>query len=106
MAQLFPFIEISKGSANNGIQIGSDRSSVANELDQNIFEITDNLKIFKGKHTFTIGSHNEFFNFRNLFINNFNGRWTFSNIATFMADNPRQVQVTYSNIPVRLKTFC
>ncbi|MGI8583712.1 MAG: TonB-dependent receptor [Chitinophagaceae bacterium] len=101
--QLFPFIEISKGSANNGIQIGSDRSSVANELDQNIFEITDNLKIFKGKHTFTIGSHNEFFNFRNLFINNFNGRWTFSNIAAFMADNPRQVQVTYSNIPGDLK---
>lgn len=96
--QLFPFIEISKGSANNGIQMGSERSSVANELDQDIFEITDNLRIFKGKHTFTVGSHNEFFQFRNLFINNFNGRWTFANIAAFNANNPRQVQVTYSNI--------
>lgn len=100
---LFPFIEISKGSANNGIQLGSERSSVANELDQDIFEITDNVKIFKGKHTFTIGTHNEFFKFRNLFINNFNGRWTFSNIGTLTANNPRQVQVTYSNIPGDLK---
>lgn len=97
--QLFPFIEISKGSANNGIQFGAERSSVANELDQDIFEITDNLRIFQGKHTFTIGTHNEFFKFRNLFINNFNGRWTFSNIDAFYANNPRQVQVTYSNIP-------
>jgi outer membrane receptor protein involved in Fe transport len=100
---LFPFIEISKGSANNGIQVGSERSSVANELDQNIFEITDNLKIFQGKHTFTVGTHNEFFDFRNLFINNFNGRWTFSNINAFYANNPRQVQVTYSNIPGEAK---
>jgi hypothetical protein len=65
--QLFPFIEISKGTSNNGIQAGSERSSVANELDQDIFEITDNLKIFQGKNTFTIGTHNEFFKFRNLY---------------------------------------
>jgi outer membrane receptor protein involved in Fe transport len=97
--QLFPFIEISKGTSNNGIQAGSERSSVANELDQDIFEITDNLKIFQGKNTFTIGTHNEFFKFRNLFINNNNGRWTFANIAAFYANTPRQVQVTYSNVP-------
>jgi hypothetical protein len=102
---LFPFIEISKGSANNGIQLGSERSSTANELDQNIFEVTDNLKIFKGKHTFTIGTHNEFFNFRNLFINNLNGRWTYSSITDFYNNNPRQVQATYSNIQGEPKTF-
>ena len=96
--QLFPFIEISKGSANNGIQVGSERSSTANELDQDIFEITNNVRIFKGKHTFTVGTHTEFFKFRNLFINNFNGRWTFADLNNFYLNNPRQVQVTYSNI--------
>jgi hypothetical protein len=100
---LFPFIEISKGTVNNGIQLGSERSSVANELDQNIFEITDNFKIFKGKNTFTIGTHNEFFQFRNLFINNYNGRWSFADLTQFYANNPRQVQVTYSNIPGNAK---
>jgi hypothetical protein len=103
MGQLFPFIEMSKGTANNGLQVGSERSSTANELDQDIFEITNNLRIFRGKHTFTVGTHNEFFKFRNLFINNLNGRWTFSDIAAFYANNPRQVQVTYSNVPDETK---
>lgn len=98
MGELFPFIEISKGTSNNGIQLGSERSSVANELDQDIFELTDNVRIFKGKHTITLGTHNEFFSFRNLFINNYNGRWTFADIAALNANNPRQVQVTYSNV--------
>jgi hypothetical protein len=91
---LFPTVEISKGPGT--IQLGSERSSVANELDQDIFEVTNNVRIFKGKHTFTIGTHNEFFKFRNLFINNVNGRWSFASIDDFYRNNPRQVQVTYA----------
>ena len=93
---LFPFVEITKGSGT--VQFGSERSSTANQLDQDIFEVTDNFKIFKGKHTFTLGTHNEFFKFRNLFINNLNGRWSFNSITDFYNNNPRQVQVTYSNV--------
>ena len=93
---LFPSIEITKGSGT--VQLGSERSSVANELDQNITEITDNLKLFKGKHPFTLGTHNEFFSFRNLFINNLNGRWRFNSLTDFYNNNPRQLDVTYSNI--------
>jgi outer membrane receptor protein involved in Fe transport len=97
LGELFPFAEISKGSGT--IQLGSERSSVANELDQNIFEITDNVKLFRGKQTFTIGTHNEFFSFRNLFINNALGRWRFASIQDFYNNNPRQVEVNYSNVP-------
>jgi outer membrane receptor protein involved in Fe transport len=91
---LFPSIEIAHNSGS--VQVGAERSSTANELDQNIFEITDNVKIFKGKHTFTVGTHNEFFHFRNLFINNFNGRWRFGTLADFNNDFPRQFDVTFS----------
>ena len=91
---LFPSVEISKGAAT--IQLGTERSSVANQLDQDIFEVTDNFKIFSGKHTFTIGTHNEFFKFRNLFINNYNGRWRFASLSDFYGDFPRQFDVTYS----------
>ncbi|MFZ1527832.1 MAG: carboxypeptidase regulatory-like domain-containing protein [Ferruginibacter sp.] len=91
---LFPSIEISKGAGT--VQLGSERSSAANELDQDIFEITDNFKIFKNKHTFTIGTHNEFFKFRNLFINNYNGRWRFGSLSDFYGNFPRQLDVTYS----------
>ncbi|MFT4024942.1 MAG: TonB-dependent receptor [Flavihumibacter sp.] len=91
---LFPSVEISQGSGT--IQFGSERSSTANQLDQDIFEVTDNLKLFKGKHTITLGTHNEFFKFRNLFINNLNGRWRFASIDDFVNDFPRQFDVTYS----------
>jgi hypothetical protein len=93
---LFPSIEISKGAAT--IQVGAERSSEANELDQDIIEITDNVKLFKGIHTFTVGTHNEFFKFRNLFMNNYNGRWRFASFNDFYMNNPRQVDVTYSNV--------
>lgn len=92
--QVFPSIEINKGAGV--IQLGSERSSTANELDQDIFEITDNVKIFAGKSTFTIGTHNEFFKFRNLFINNLNGRWRFASLQDFYNNQPRQFDVTYS----------
>ena len=92
--QLFPSIEIAKGAGT--IQIGAERSSTANMLDQDIFEVSDNVKIFKGKSTFTIGTHNEFFKFRNLFINNLNGRWRFANVQDFTNNQPRQFDVTYA----------
>jgi outer membrane receptor protein involved in Fe transport len=98
---LFPFVEINHNSGT--IQLGSERSSTANELNQDIFEITDNLRIFRGKHTITLGTHNEFFSFRNLFINNLNGRWSFSSLNDFYNNNPRQVQVAYSNVPGNLR---
>ncbi len=91
---LFPSIEIIKGGGT--IQLGSERSSTANELDQDIFEITNNLKVFAGKNTLTFGTHNEFFKFRNLFISNLNGRWRFASLQDFYANQPRQFDVTYS----------
>ncbi|MEP6713227.1 MAG: TonB-dependent receptor [Ferruginibacter sp.] len=90
----FPSVEINQGAGI--VQLGSERSSTANELDQDILEVTDNLKIFKGKNTFTIGTHNEFFKFRNLFINNLNGRWRFNSLADFYNNIPKNFDVTYS----------
>ena len=98
---LFPQITISNidGKSTNSVEFGSQRSSAANELDQDIFEITDNLKINKGKHIFTLGTHNEFFNFRNLFINNYNGRWDFNNVQDFVSNKPNRARATYSIVP-------
>ena len=91
---LFPSVEITKGSGL--VQFGTERSSVANQLDQDIFEVTDNFKIFKGKHVFTIGTHNEFFKIRNLFVNNFNGRWRFNSLEDFYDNIPSRVEANYA----------
>ncbi len=98
---LFPSVTINNidGISGNTAEFGSQRSSVANELDQDIFEVTDNFKFSFGKHNLTLGTHNEFFQFRNLFINNVAGRWTFNNLADYVNNaTPRQVQATISRI--------
>ena len=50
------------------VRAGRENFSTANELDQDVFELTDDFTMLRGKHTFTFGTHNEFFSFRNLFI--------------------------------------
>ncbi|MFA4869830.1 MAG: carboxypeptidase regulatory-like domain-containing protein [Pedobacter sp.] len=99
--RLFPQIAINNigGVSGQSLQFGTERSSAANELDQDIFEFTDNLKLFAGKHTFTLGTHNEFFKFRNLFINNVNGFWQYNNLDDFYAGKPNRVQAAYSILP-------
>ncbi|WP_052016937.1 TonB-dependent receptor, partial [Arcticibacter svalbardensis] len=100
-ASIFPQIQITnlEGVSANSAYFGSERSSVANTLDQNIFEITDNFKYYSGKHTFTVGTHNEFFSFENLFINNLNGRWDFNGATNYLNNNPLRARVSYSLIP-------
>jgi outer membrane receptor protein involved in Fe transport len=66
---------------------GTDRYSSANRLDQNIFELTDNFSIFAGNHTFTIGTHNEFFSFVNLFLRSYAGIYEYYSLADLQAGN-------------------
>lgn len=94
---LFPQVEIQNwgGQAGSTLQFGSERSSTANSLDQDVIEFTDNLKLLTGNHTFTLGTHNEFFKFSNLFVNNYRGRYRFSNLDNFYNDKPNNIDVTY-----------
>jgi outer membrane receptor protein involved in Fe transport len=66
---------------------GTDRYSSANKLDQDIFEISDNFSIFAGNHTFTIGTHNEFFSFANLFLRSYAGIYEYYSLADLQAGN-------------------
>lgn len=97
---LFPQVTIRNidGVSGSSVDLGSQRSSTANELDQDIFEFTNNFKWNVGKHIFTFGTHNEFFKFRNLFINNANGYWQFASVDDYINNNPSQVEATYSLI--------
>ncbi|MBQ3688849.1 MAG: TonB-dependent receptor [Bacteroidales bacterium] len=77
-----PYIEIKdvgKGSA----AFGTERSSGANALNQDIFTITDNLTWYAGCHTVTFGTHNEFYKFENLFIQDYYGSYYFTSPQNF-----------------------
>ena len=61
----FPQIVIQDGSGV--ITIGTDNFSYSNILDQDIITLTNNFTWYKGIHSFTFGTHNEFFRIQNLF---------------------------------------
>jgi hypothetical protein len=94
--EIFPYVRVDLPDQSN-VRIGTENSSHANQLDQDITEVTDDFTLIRGKHTITIGTHNEFFKFRNLFIQNLYGNYEFTSIANFQAGLAQLYQVGYSN---------
>jgi Carboxypeptidase regulatory-like domain len=86
-----PFLLISRVQNSSGtgqLTAGTENSSQGNELDQDIFEITDNFTIPAGDHRFTVGTKNEFFKVRNLFSQNSLGNFTFGTLDSLIANTP------------------
>lgn len=70
----------------NSIYLGTEYSSGANRLNQDIYTFTDNLTWYKGNHAVTFGTHNEIYKMYNLFIQNNTGSWSYDSIEDFMTD--------------------
>lgn len=83
----FPYLIIEDGDREL-IQLGSEQFSTANELNQNIFTLTNNFKFYAGNQTITIGTHNEFSSFYNLFIRQNFGVYRFDSIDSFLSGLP------------------
>ncbi len=81
----FPYLDIDDGDGS--IRIGSEQFSTANQLDSNILTVTNNFNLYKGRHTLTFGTHNEFISFYNLFIRQNFGVYEFDSVADFIAGN-------------------
>ena len=58
---------------------GSDKFSQNNFLNQDIYEVTDNVTWGSGSHVITVGTHNEFYKFSNGFFPGSFGVWAFVN---------------------------
>ena len=78
------------------IRFGTEQFSTANALDQNIIEIHDDLTWVRGRHQFTIGTHNELFRFRNLFIRDNFGVYEFTSPALFEAGLAQSYSYSFS----------
>jgi hypothetical protein len=79
---IFPQVNVAIAGGYR-LTAGSEQYSGANALNQDILEITDNLTWSLGNHMLTIGTHNEFFKFANLYIRNLYGYWEFANLDSF-----------------------
>jgi len=78
----FPMFSISN-VGNGTLNIGNERSSMANSLDQDVVSITDNFTYYLGKHTLTAGFNYEWYKFANLFCQDFYGSYYFQNVDDF-----------------------
>ncbi|MBK8713007.1 MAG: TonB-dependent receptor [Niastella sp.] len=89
---LSPFMDIGGGAA----WVGTWREASIYNMKQQTIELSDNLTYTKGIHRFTVGTHNEFYNLTYGFVNSWNGRWEYSNLANFLADKPGRIRGAYS----------
>jgi hypothetical protein len=81
----------------NSVYLGTEYSSHANKLNQNVAEITDDLTFVMENHTISIGMHDEFYKFYNLFIQNLYGSYQFSGVANFQAGIAQSYNHNFSN---------
>ncbi|MEX2179808.1 MAG: carboxypeptidase regulatory-like domain-containing protein [Gemmatimonadaceae bacterium] len=85
-----PEITVQTDASSVVLVSGSERFSHGNELDQDIFEITENYTMPFGAHRITIGTQNQFQKFRNLFAQSTLGVWRFSSIDSVTNGLPNQ----------------
>src|SRR2546423_2903064 len=94
-----PLIFVGGDRAGTNIAAGAERFSHDNLLNQDIYEITDNLTMPVGsKHLVTIGTHNEFFHFVNHFFPASLGVWSFLNADSLALVRPGRYEIA---LPLR-----
>lgn len=102
-ANLFPAVQINNvgtnasnnyGGGSNQILLGSDREASIFNTRQKTFELTDNFTFYTGTHALTLGTHNEFYHIDYGFINSWNGRIEYNNVAQFLNDQPSRIRGT------------
>ncbi len=85
----FPTLYIGTSSATNtalkqNLVLGAEEFRHFNLLSQKYFEITDNFSWYLPEHTLTVGGKVDLFKFRNLFIPDAFGAYTYTWIADFL----------------------
>ncbi len=105
VGDLRPRVEISNivvGQDENGddiknsINLGTERYSGANRLNQDVVTLTDNISWYTGDNTLTFGTHNEFYSIGNTFIRNSTGTYVFYSIDDFYNNNVGKYEYSYA----------
>ncbi len=94
---IFPSVDIGPVARSPQLAAGTERFSGANSLDQDILEITDDFTFITGNHTVTIGTNNEIFDFKNLFLSDFYGWYKFNTLTDFDRGIANEYSITFAN---------
>ena len=91
---VFPHVQITYNTSNS-IFLGTFREASIFGVGLNTTQITDNLSIYKNKHTITVGTNNDIYAIEYRFLTAWNGRWEYSSLENFFADQPRRIRGVY-----------
>jgi hypothetical protein len=75
---------------------GTEQFSPRNAINQDIVELNEAVTFLKGKHTFTLGSHNEFLKLKNLFIRDNFGTYNFGSLDLMDVGLAQQFDYSFS----------
>lgn len=105
---VFPFIDImgdptksgaaatyAGGAKQNYMSAGQENFSNANDVINNIYNVTDNFNIYAGKHTVTVGGSYEYQYVGNKFMPAKQSYYAYGSLEEFM--NPNSHPIAYSN---------
>ena len=93
--RIFPHLEINFNTSTV-IYAGTYREAAVYGSGLSTTQFTDNLTIFKNKHTLTLGTTNELNDIQYRFLTAFNGRWQYSSVEAFLQDKPNRVRGVYN----------
>ncbi len=82
----FPRVSITDGPGQ--IIFGTEEFSTGNLLKQNNYALFDIFKMYKGKHTLSFGTDNEFSSSTNIFIRQNYGSYVYPNLNAFLTNAP------------------
>ena len=80
---------------SRSVYAGSEQFSGQNILNQDVLEFTNDLTFALGRHNLTLGTHNEFFSFSNLFVRNSYGYYEFAAPDSLAAGLPNRYEFSY-----------
>lgn len=103
----FPLVDIQSGTATSKdfTAFGYEPFTAFNVLNTDIYQLSDNVTIYKGNHEINLGTSNEIDKFKNGFAPNYNGAYVFSSLNDFYnsANNglatANQYSYRYSALP-------
>lgn len=91
-----PQVQIMGRTPGTTIYLGTDREASIFNMKQRTLEITDNITLHRGKHTFLFGTHNELYHISYGFVNSWNGRVDYLSIEDYLQNIPYRVRGNYN----------
>ncbi len=91
--EVFPHLQIS--DASNIIFAGTYREASVYNTDLSTLQLTNKYTFNRDKHTFTIGGLAQYNDIDYGFLSAWNGRWEYSSVDNFLADQPSRIRGVY-----------